>query len=696
MSREFRKKTTENYNFTRQGAYGIFSPHNAQPLEYILTSFTVDELYNLSFARDLDEHRKDFDFLIQRDIDEERARKEIGTYITAQEDGKDKITFLPPLIAAIVEVDNDNKIKPFYPSYTENYENDEYGGELTRTWPRLFRVKNYINNESGINVATKVNEKPNYKLDITIANLDIFLPPNGAGGRLVVIDGQHRLFALKFLHQFEREKIRNLSIPVCIVYPPLSTQENKNIDNRIIEIPTVLRKLFVDVNSTVEKVSGHFLTLLSDDNIGSFICREFCDTVLKSQELGELGLGQVEWNTKNYKESKNISKPHSITSIGVIHSVLEDTFSKGTGLNNLIKILDIGTELDSKLTIGGQNDNESESEDICIADDFPWRNFQFIPKETLKNKIKENIATGLKSIFFNVTPFKEAATAFDNLINCKLNEIKESKDIYSTLYYDIKNYYLLNDPIQKLAENELRCKAKISELNEWYVNTRNVNSLDYIFYTVFQKGYISSYLELIQLLSESGLKEPERTNLFILLANRALNKSRDMFSHHLTYMQTTVFNGPKIKVTKKSSSQIKRLMLANLGSPDLLTEIKEKLSVSSELIRKLDSIGKNNASNFFTNMRNDKEKAYPQIYRYSLDITIEDKKRIEEAEEKRNSGILSSVEPENKIDASLDSEQIIKRVIQKDLVKSANALKNNLGYDDFFYLVSDDENEEHD
>ncbi|HFB2156646.1 TPA: hypothetical protein ABRA76_005200, partial [Escherichia coli] len=143
-------------------------------------------------------------------------------------------------------------------------------------------------------------------------------------------------------------------------------------------------------------------------------------------------------------------------------------------------------------------------------------------------------------------------------------------------------------------------------------------------------------------------------------------------------------------------SQIKRLMLANLGSPDLLTEIKEKLSVSSELIRKLDSIGKNNASNFFTNMRNDKEKAYPQIYRYSLDITIEDKKRIEEAEEKRNSGILSSVEPENKIDASLEYEQIIKRVIKKDLVKSANALKNNLGYDDFFYLVSDDENEEHD
>ncbi|EMJ9574436.1 hypothetical protein V7A20_005571, partial [Salmonella enterica subsp. enterica serovar Benin] len=198
------------------------------------------------------------------------------------------------------------------------------------------------------------------------------------------------------------------------------------------------------------------------------------------------------------------------------------------------------------------------------------------------------------------------------------------------------------------------------------------------------KGYISSYLELIQLLSESGLKEPERTNLFILLANRALDKSRDMFSHHLTYMQTTVFNGPKIKVTKKSSSQIKRLMLANLGSPDLLAEIKEKLSVSSELIRKLDSIGKNNASNFFTNMRNDKEKAYPQIYRYSLDITIEDKKKIEEAEEKRNSGILSSVEPENKIDASLEYEQIIKRVIKKDLVKSANALKNNLGYDDFF------------
>ena len=94
MSR--RKKDEFDYSFKRTGAFGVFKSNGSMPAEYLMTTFTIEEIPNLSLARDINSSLN-FDYLIQRDIDQERALSEISRYITSVDGATQKeIVFLPP------------------------------------------------------------------------------------------------------------------------------------------------------------------------------------------------------------------------------------------------------------------------------------------------------------------------------------------------------------------------------------------------------------------------------------------------------------------------------------------------------------------------------------------------------------------------------------------------------------------------
>ena len=335
------KNKVINYNYEKFGATGAFVTENSSPVEYFLTSIPISQIDELCFARDVESKTKNFDYLIQRDIDEERARKDICSYLADSEKGK--VIFLPPLIAAVIGVDTDGVIEDYYPDCEISIDNTaittintevEDEQDIIREWPGLFKISTIVDKKNGTKLVTDdvISHIP---LDIQQANFKMNLKKTTTGGRLVVIDGQHRLFALKYLMANEPSKVKNLTIPICIMYSPLSTSQNKKENDDIPTITNVLRKLFVDVNSTVEKVSGHFLTLLSDDNLGSIVCRDFCSKVHNEGVNNGRGLGLIEWNTKNDKESKTISRSHSITSIGVIYDTLEKLFYSKKGVDSL-------------------------------------------------------------------------------------------------------------------------------------------------------------------------------------------------------------------------------------------------------------------------------------------------------------------------------------------------------------------------
>ena len=41
------------FNFSKAGSFGIFQSNGSVPIEYIMTSFSLDELTHLSFAKDV-------------------------------------------------------------------------------------------------------------------------------------------------------------------------------------------------------------------------------------------------------------------------------------------------------------------------------------------------------------------------------------------------------------------------------------------------------------------------------------------------------------------------------------------------------------------------------------------------------------------------------------------------------------------
>lgn len=123
------------YDFKRSGAFGIFKSNGSTPVEYLMTSFSIDDIPNLSFARDVSSSLN-FDYLIQRDIDQERALSDISRYISANDTSRQKeIVFLPPILVSIVETDTHNNLIEYYPDSIFKSDDDGHGDVYIREWP---------------------------------------------------------------------------------------------------------------------------------------------------------------------------------------------------------------------------------------------------------------------------------------------------------------------------------------------------------------------------------------------------------------------------------------------------------------------------------------------------------------------------------------------------------------------------------
>ncbi|WP_330982109.1 MULTISPECIES: hypothetical protein [Enterobacterales] len=688
MSRDFRQAAEHNYNFTRMGSLGSFTPLDAQPLEFIMTSMKIEDIFNLSFAKDIQESKRDFDALIQRDIDEDRARKDICNYISPTEQKVNGVTFLPPLIVSIIEVDDNNNIQPFYPDLKVTLKPDEFDGTLLREWKGLFKITSYLDEANGAPFFIEsLSDQKN--IDINNAKLEMFIPSSGKGGRLVVIDGQHRLYALKHLRQYEKEKVKNVTVPVCIIYSPFSTQTMKQEISTFSDVPGVLRKLFVDINSTVEKVSGHYLTLLSDDNLGSVICREFCSSVLKDDKYGEYGLGVIEWNTKNHKESLTISRKHSTTSIGVLYSALEDNLSKSKGalaaLNSILNLESIPKQISS-------SDLDLDNFDTDdVSEEYPWRDFQSISKVCLKEKINTEIVDGLKRIFFEPTSYLKSFEIYKNLVETKLKVIKENRDIYTECAEHIQNYYLKNQPIPKAQEVELKCKNKLAELNDWFTVERELQVDRIYFLSVFQKAYISAYIDWLKIFSGKEECVATRNDSFIKFANIVMDKDLSLFDSSMSYIQGTIYDGPKIRATKACIKQIKNLFLALLGNEKIVEALRADFGFDTKIASSLINLGLESGKKFFTSMKSDKEKSFAKNYKHNFNVSVESKLKLTEAEKARDMLIGTDSDQEKRLEANIDFENLIKNLVREDLIISLKALRSRLNYDDIIYLTYEED-----
>lgn len=658
-----------NYNFTKSGAFGVFKSNNSLPIEFLMTSFDLDNLASLSYARDISTELN-FDYLIQRDIDEERAREEISQYLAAGVGKLQKeIVFLPPILVALVKVDEEDKLNDYYPSSFFSESEDENGPVYIREWPGLFKLENYpLENGMSLDVNCG-NNSGAIKIDFEQAKLKVNATRKSvAGARLVVIDGQHRLCALNYLKISCRELVEGISIPVCIVYSPLSTEQNE--DNvSIPKIPEVLRNLFVDVNSTVERVSGHFLTLLSDQTLGSIICREFCKTTLEINK--KPGLGLIEWNTKKHKESMEISREYTITSIGVINSSLDEIFKTKSGVKLLTEILSLnesGKVFDFE---------EDEYEDrISYPEYFPWRDFLSRHKPDLKELVNTSITPAIHEMFFGESCiYHKYIKAFENYVLNKSNSFKVDRSIDAGIFESVKNHILLNDPIEKSSR---------SMLNETLVDIKEIRDKflpDFSRKGIFQKSMIEAWSIICAKFVHEGLSI-RNVHLYVIeFINNCFNPSLSMFDSKHIYLQDTIFNGQKIKVTKVAKRQIVRLIVSQAVVSDVLKILKEKYNITEAELAIITSLARFEIGNYLQQMYSDKKKTFEKSYKTNYSISAFDRESLYSAELKRSEEIKN--QKESQFTTKFDS--LITVHISNDLKTSYIDLVTTIGFSDVDY-----------
>lgn len=239
------------YNQHLYGVYGEFGAGAGVQAFYIQSAITPDQLVQISLISDIQgSERWPVPDLFQRDVDNQRVTKSLLPYLQ----DVDKIKFFNPLTLTILPMnDSGTKVLTKMPTVTESLTNED-----DNNWKCLER-KNYYR-------IRWIEDNPQYA---EIQWHDI-------RSRLVAIDGQHRLSALKrFLRDNEGSShldFMKWRIPVVVV--SFRAGEGRSEPPSVLE---VVRSIFVYINTEAKEVNEARKILLSDERVDDVCTQEFLE-----------------------------------------------------------------------------------------------------------------------------------------------------------------------------------------------------------------------------------------------------------------------------------------------------------------------------------------------------------------------------------------------------------------------------------
>ncbi len=669
------------YNFERIGSFGRFYSGASFPIEYIMTTFSAAELSELSFARDIHPEKIDFELLMQRDIDEERVRLEMEPYLnpdinklTATEI-RARSVFFPPLLAAIVP----SKGKTMDAYYTDEEIIPDDDKHIIREWKGLFKLTYFISNNPHAYKLSKtisVQSEP-VKLEIRIAK------GNEYGGKLVVIDGQHRLFTLKKVYENYPELLENMGVPVCILFAPNATakKNHESAPYRIPTVPEVFRHLFVDVNNTAKQVGGHFNILLSDDTIASIACRKFCDFILNKRNIETLAV--IEWNSKSKKDCTKIARSYSITNIGIINKALDDSFSNRKLLSKYLLNLD---SVKDELYPNGEDDDE-------IMLDYPlvqWNKFSITQKNILETQVEKYLIPCLEKIFFESNEFKTAFDIFNKALK-KLKKLAASEQADAIEARQVLNQILDYMPINEGKSFEsARLVYRNFESGIKLNKEKQVSTI--LQYALFQRAIIEAWAQLLDIARTYVANPVDVTQGFIKLLDIALAEKGQFFSFDQLYMQNTVFIGSQIIVRQDTRKILTQLLMTHLKTPFNCQQIAAEMDVADDkfakLVQKLLKKGRAIVTEYPKYYEMARKRIFKANYRVYISISGEERAKLAQAEAEQKHNLQEVKEKKRaKKDVSDHFDILIHEHIKTDIELANLALKNVLEANDTINLA---------
>ncbi|WP_080433201.1 hypothetical protein [Burkholderia ubonensis] len=675
------------YTFDRIGSFGRFNSGQSFPIDYVLTTFRAAELNYLTLARDVQPDTVDFELLMQRDIDEERVDRELFPYLNPDEgvlseaEIKSRAVFFPPLLVAVLPTIG-KEIQDYYPDEIVHLNGVRNGVEVhIREWPGLFELW-FLPNESASGLLLDT-DKPNIaaRVDYSPVTMSINRTVGRElGASLVVIDGQHRLVALQKVYNENSELLKDLVVPVCLLTCPLSTKEvqKQRAPSQIPTVPRVFRNLFVDVNTTMELVGGHFNILLSDSSLSSLICRQFCDATLTIQ--GDKGLAAIEWNTRKKKDSTIITRPYSITSIGIIDKALTESFGRRDKKALLKFVLNLPL-IESELYPDGDEDTPA----------VEWERFSITQRALLEQQTEKLFIPCLMKLFFEPLAFRKAFEIFVSELDSMTSSVQKPSDGQTQIVVDQILGYVPIKPGK--AYNIARERYREFEAK---VATRRESELPSVLdKAVFQRAYIAAWAQTIDSTRGYALPLESLTNGVVRLLDFVLKDRGILLSSSKEYNQHIIYNISNIKQLEDTKRALTNLILCGLGNKNVAQEVALCMGDESREIQEtLMEIGKNAAGHFLNQYKEARRSALKKGYSVDYSLDDEDREKLKKAETERAKHLQEVRDGKrNEVDVSREFEKLIERQVENNVQRIKKELIS--GYDfDSDVVVLDSSNDE--
>ena len=302
----------QKYTHQLPGIYGEFGAGAGLRAFYLQSTIAPSELSRVSLISDISgSERWPVRDLFQRDVDNERITDKLLPYL--QDAGK--IKFFNPLTLTVLPMsDHGNAVLAEMPPIVESQleEGDPYARSLTQD--DYYRVR-------------WIDEDPQYAL----------LEWDDRRTRLVAIDGQHRLSALKrYAHDANahtHEQFSTWRIPVVVVcFRPAVEGADRP---RVLD---VVRNIFVYINTAAREVNKARQILLRDDSVNSVATQELLDRSHRNDlsagddhDISRLPLLFFDWRGEESSEQR-VHAPAAVKTIEEIHDwfehyILDEDFS---------------------------------------------------------------------------------------------------------------------------------------------------------------------------------------------------------------------------------------------------------------------------------------------------------------------------------------------------------------------------------
>lgn len=293
----------KQYSHQLHGVYGQFGSGAGIHAFYLQSALTPDELEWVSLISDIrGSERWSVSDLFQRDVDNDQITNSLLPYLQ----DTDKIKFFNPLTLTLLPMQDDDDL-------------------VLSRMPRA--AESSIQKDGN---DWDVIERPGYHCVRWIRNYPQYavLEWSDTRTKLVAIDGQHRLSALKHFRK-DRDadvhpEFRTWRIPVVVVSFRPGTEQT--------EPPSVLdmvRSIFVYINTQAQKVNRTRQILLSDESVNAVCTQELVqlahanDLALSGERIrGRLPLLFYDWRGEE-SEKRRVHAPAAVKNIEEIHDWFE-------------------------------------------------------------------------------------------------------------------------------------------------------------------------------------------------------------------------------------------------------------------------------------------------------------------------------------------------------------------------------------